>query len=128
MRASGNFSTPVGLRPRIDGASITANCDIGPSRPSETLARSTRLLRHDEHRLILLDPCVQKRREFALAFHEVGEGYADLRREHGLRMMSGHRKIPVSEHAIGGSAKLGREAAVIVRELLIRGELRPRVV
>ena len=27
MSTSGNVSTPVGLRPRIDGASITANCD-----------------------------------------------------------------------------------------------------
>ena len=43
-------------------------------------------------------------------------------------MMSGHRKIPISEHAFGGRAKLGGEAAVIVRELLIRGEFRPRVV
>ena len=73
------------------------------------------------------DPCLEERREFALAVHEVRERSADLRREHGLRMVPGHRKIPISEHAIGGRAKLGREAAVIVRELLVRGVFRPGV-
>ena len=34
----------------------------------------------------------------------------------------------MSEHAIGGRAKLGREAAVIVRELLVREVFRPAVV
>jgi hypothetical protein len=66
------------------------------------------------------DPRLQERREIALAFHEVGECAADLRCAHCLRMMAGHRKIPISEHAIGGRAKLGREAAVIGRELLVR--------
>ena len=43
-------------------------------------------------------------------------------------MMAGHRKIPISDHAVGGRLKLRRQIAVVVRELLVRGVFCPGVV